>query len=122
MENTATPISVIKVSDRFAVFKHATLFVLGFSLVFVIGWGGAATALGQLFGTFKSVLGTIGGGVVILFGLATLRVIKIPWFYYDTRPQMNNVGRFGGRMSSALMGVFSPPDGHRVSVRPWVPF
>lgn len=85
---------------------HAVLFVFGFSLVFVVGWGGAATALGQLFGAYKSALGTIGGVVVVLFGLATLRVIRIPWFYYDTRPQWRGAGRTGGRLSSALMGVF----------------
>ena len=38
------------------VFTHAALFVFGFSLVFVVGWGGAATLLGQLFGQYVLAL------------------------------------------------------------------
>ena len=92
-------------SHRLTVFLHAVLFVLGFSLVFVIGWGGAATALGQLFGAYKSSLGLVGGVLVIVFGLATLRVLRIPWLYYDTRPQWGATQR-GGWLASGLMGVF----------------
>jgi len=36
--------------NRLYVFLHALVFVAGFSTVFIIGWGGAATVLGQLFG------------------------------------------------------------------------
>ncbi len=90
--------------DRIKVFTHALLFVLGFSLVFVVGWGGSVTALGQLFLAYKTEIGRIGGIVVILFGLATLEVIRLPWFYADTRAQYTGQrGTFGG---SALMGVF----------------
>ncbi|NOH02607.1 MAG: hypothetical protein HND47_11955 [Chloroflexi bacterium] len=86
------------------VFAHALLFVLGFSLVFTVGWGGAVTVLGQLFGQYKFALGRIGGVIVILFGLATLDIIRIPWFYADTRPQYT--GRRGTYGGSALMGIF----------------
>jgi cytochrome c-type biogenesis protein len=89
---------------RFATFFHAVLFVLGFSLVFIVGWGGSATVLGQLFGQYKSILGQVGGVVVIVFGVATLRVLKIPWLYYDTRPQWS--AKRGGWLASGLMGVF----------------
>jgi cytochrome c-type biogenesis protein len=92
-------------SRRFTTFFHAVLFVLGFSLVFIVGWGGAATGLGQLFGQYKSTLAQIGGVVVIVLGLATLRVLKIPWLYYDTRPQWS-AQRGGGWLASGLMGVF----------------
>jgi cytochrome c-type biogenesis protein len=89
---------------RLRVFVHALLFVLGFSLVFVFGWGGATTLLGRLFAEYKQLLGKVGGVLVILFGLVALRVIKIPWFYYDTRPQWQ--GQRGGLLASLLMGVF----------------
>ncbi len=79
--------------------------MLGFSLVFIIGWGGAATLLGQVFGSYKNVIGKIGGVVVILFGLYTLGLLKIPWFAYDIRPQWSG-GRRGGLAASALIGVF----------------
>jgi cytochrome c-type biogenesis protein len=91
-------------NDRWKIFTHALLFVAGFSLVFIVGWGGSASLLGQLFGTYKHVIAQIGGVVVIMFGLATLEVIRLPWFYADTRTQYTGPrGTFGG---SALMGIF----------------
>lgn len=90
---------------RLRIFAHALLFVAGFSVVFVVGWGGAATLLGKLFGAYKSLLAQIGGVVVIVFGLSTLGVIKIPWLNYDTRPEWREQPR-AGWASSALMGVF----------------
>ena len=93
------------VNQRLTTFLHAVMFVAGFSLVFVVGWGGVTTLLGQVFGTYKSLLAQIGGAVVIVLGLATLRLIKIPWLYYDTRPQWQGQGR-GGFLASSLMGVF----------------
>jgi cytochrome c-type biogenesis protein len=89
--------------ERIKVFMHALLFVFGFSLVFVVGWGGSVTVLGQLFGEYKYALGRIGGIIVIMFGLATLEVIRIPWFYADTRTQYTARGSYA---SSGLMGIF----------------
>jgi len=90
--------------ERYNTFLHAVLFVVGFSLVFIIGWGGAATILGQMFGQYKELIGRLGGLVIIAFGLATLGVVRIPWIYYDTRPayQMDPKRH---RLSSLLMGV-----------------
>ncbi len=93
-----------KAFSRIRVFSHALIFVASFSLVFIVGWGGATTALGQIFGSYKSVIARIGGVLVILFGLATLDIIRIPWFYYDTRPQFK--GQTGTYASSALLGLF----------------
>jgi cytochrome c-type biogenesis protein len=105
MQPTVVSPVPLTLSRRLSVMLHAALFVLGFSLVFVVGWGGAATTLGSLFGQYKSLLGQIGGFVVILFGIATLRLIKIPWLYYDTRPEWRAQGQ-GRAWASALMGVF----------------
>ena len=103
MAETASPL-VSSRSDRLRIFLHALLFVLGFSMVFVIGWGGSVTALGQIFGTYKRVIAQMGGVIVIAFGLATLEVIRIPWFSADTRAQYTGQrGTYGG---SALMGIF----------------
>jgi cytochrome c-type biogenesis protein len=100
---TTSPLSTLQ-SDRLRIFLHALLFVAGFSLVFIIGWGGSVTLLGQVFGTYKHLIAQIGGVVVIIFGLATLEVIRIPWFYADTRTQYTGQrGTYGG---SALMGIF----------------
>ena len=96
--------SMVSSNERFRIFLHALLFVFGFSLVFVIGWGGSVTALGQLFGAYKRVIAQVGGVIVIMFGLATLEVIRIPWFYADTRAQYS--GQRGTYSGSAFMGVF----------------
>ncbi len=91
-------------NERLKILLHALSFVAGFSLVFIVGWGGSATLLGQLFGKYKYVLGRIGGVIVILFGLATLDIIRLPWFYADTRIQYT--GKRGSYGSSAFMGIF----------------
>jgi cytochrome c-type biogenesis protein len=91
-------------NERLTIILHALLFVAGFSLVFIVGWGGSVTALGQLFGAYKRVIAQIGGVIVIMFGLATLEVIRLPWFYADTRTQYTGQrGTYGG---SALTGIF----------------
>ena len=90
---------------RGVTFRHAVLFVLGFSLVFIVGWGGAATIFGQVFSTFKTEIAQIGGVVVIVFGLATLGIVKLPWLHYDTRPSWSTA-RGTGLLPSALLGMF----------------
>ena len=92
-------------SHRFNTFLHALAFVLGFSVIFIMGWGGAATVFGQVFVQYKTVIGQLGGVIVIGFGLVTLWVLKIPWLNYDTRPEWNPTRRYG-LVSSSLMGVF----------------
>jgi cytochrome c-type biogenesis protein len=62
---TVTPLDSPN-SDRLRIFLHALVFVLGFSFVFVVGWGGSVTALGQLFGAYKRVIAQIGGVIVII--------------------------------------------------------
>lgn len=99
-EKSALPI----LSQRYTTLFHAALFVLGFSLIFVIGWGGAATLLGQLFGELKTIIARIGGVVIITFGLFNMGILKTRWLSYDTPPQwqVNNSNRM---VSSLLMGV-----------------
>lgn len=98
-ENTFQPV------ERWRVLIHALAFVIGFSLIFIIGWGGSITLLGQLFIAYKSIIARIGGIIIIVFGLATLGILRMPWqFYADTRPQFER--KAGGYASSGLMGLF----------------
>lgn len=90
---------------RLTTFAHAALFVLGFSTVFVVGWGGAATLVGAVFFSYRPLLARIGGAIVVLFGLATMGALRLPWINYDLRPQWNPARR-SGFVSSLLMGVF----------------
>ena len=46
----------------------------------------------------------MGGVVVIMFGLATLDIIRVPWFYSDSQP--GSCCKTATFASSALMGLF----------------
>jgi cytochrome c-type biogenesis protein len=88
---------------RFQVFTHALLFVLGMSTIIVLFFGGATTILGSVLFDARDWITRIGGLVVIIFGLHTLGIIKIPFLNYDTRKQYSGGTSFG---SSYLMGIF----------------
>jgi len=103
MATNAAASLVSNQSERLKVFLHAILFVAGFSLVFIVGWGGSVTLVGQFFGAYKNIIARIGGVIVIAFGLATLEVIRIPWFYADTRSYYR--GKTGTFANSGLMGI-----------------
>jgi cytochrome c-type biogenesis protein len=92
------------IKQRGYLFLHALAFVFGFSLIFVIGWGGATTLLGRLFVTYKLEIARVGGVILIIFGLATMDLIHIPWFYMDTRREYK--GSTGTFWSSIVMGIF----------------
>ena len=72
-------------------------------------WAGAAQPpfFGQLFGQYKTVIDQMGGVVVIMFGLATPDIIRVPWFYSDSRPE--SCCKTATFASSALMGLFFAP-------------
>ena len=99
---TAQPVSPVR---RLGTFLHATSFVLGFSVVFVVLFGGAFTLLSALIIQYKFEIARISGAVIIVFGLATMRVLKIPFLYYDTRRQFAGWPELG-YVSSFAMGMF----------------
>ena len=63
------------------------VFVLGFSTVFV-SLGAAATLLGYYLQRYKRELAVVGGAVVVVLGLHTAGLIKIPWLLYERRAEM----------------------------------
>ncbi len=69
---------------RLAVLGLSTSFVLGFSAVF-IALGASATALGQLFQSYRFQADLIAGGVVILFGLHMMGVFRFAWLVREWR-------------------------------------
>ena len=90
--------------NRWVTFRHGLAFVMGFSLIFVL-MGMAASAIGALLFDSRQWLARIGGVAIIIFGLHTMGVIRIPFLDFDTRKQYRpNPGL--GLLSSALMGVF----------------
>jgi cytochrome c-type biogenesis protein len=69
---------------RLSIFGLSFCFVAGFSTVF-IALGAGATALGQLLLRYKYEANIVGGIVVIVFGLFTLRMLTLPWLQRDLR-------------------------------------
>jgi len=77
-------------------------FVLGFSLVFIT-LGASATVLGQMVMSRLSLLGRIGGAVIILFGLHTMGVLRIGWLYQEKRVQTTK--KPASLLGAMLVGV-----------------
>jgi cytochrome c-type biogenesis protein len=90
--------------SRRVVLLHGIFFVLGFSAIFV-ALGAAASGIGQLLYAYKDLLSKVGAAVVIIFGLHTLGLLKIPLLAYDTRRHYQPRHELG-YLSSALMGFF----------------
>jgi cytochrome c-type biogenesis protein len=63
-------------------------FILGFSLVFV-SLGASATYLGQFLMERLTIFGKIAGVLLIVFGLHTIGVFKIPFLLNEARVQAN---------------------------------
>jgi cytochrome c-type biogenesis protein len=91
-------------TPRWRVLLHGVFFVLGFSVVFV-ALGAVASGIGRLLFTYKAILAQIGGVIVVILGLHTLGLVKIPFLYYDTRRHYQPRPELGF-LSSALMGLF----------------
>jgi cytochrome c-type biogenesis protein len=81
---------------------HASLFVLGFALVFV-ALGATATALGARLRHALPLLQQVGGVVVALFGLWMLGVLRFPALMRERR--LHLATRPAGIAGSLLVGV-----------------
>ncbi|MGD8624573.1 MAG: cytochrome c biogenesis protein CcdA [Anaerolineae bacterium] len=90
--------------SRRTTLLHGLFFVLGFSAIFV-ALGAAASGIGQLLFAYRDLLTKIGGAIIVVLGLHTLGLLKIPFLNYDTRRQYRPRPELG-YASSALMGFF----------------
>jgi cytochrome c-type biogenesis protein len=81
----------------------AVLFVLGFSVVFVL-LGASASVLGQFLTQYRDLIEKIAGLAVILFGVFMLGVVKIPGLYGEARMDLARSRRFG-RGAALVMGM-----------------
>jgi cytochrome c-type biogenesis protein len=98
-----TGMSLPEVSTRRrTALLHALLFVLGFSLVFVL-LGASATALGRALNYYQHWLQRIGGVLIILFGLVCLGVIRADFLTQERRVQVEH--KPVGYLGSALVGM-----------------
>ena len=92
-------------SIRRNIVINTILFVLGFSIIFILA-GSAAGFAGSLFKDFSDTLTRVGGVFIILMGLHVARVIDLSFIHKihvkGNIDKMNGVGYMG----SFLVGIF----------------
>ena len=84
------------------VLGYSLLFVLGFSAVF-IALGASASYIGQLFLIHKALISKIGGALIIIFGLYFLGILKLDFFAKEKKIRFKS--RRGSKLGSFLLGV-----------------
>jgi len=87
---------------RRAAVLHSVLFVTGFSLVFMT-MGLAATAAGSAIAGALPLVNRIGGGVMVLFGLHVMGLLRIPWLSGELGPRLE--ARPTGPIGSLIVGI-----------------
>ena len=92
----------IKRKARRTTFVNGLLFVLGFSLVFMI-FGASATALGGWLQEYRIWIARIGGVLLAVLGLHLLGLLRLP--LADRTVQMDFGGRSFGRAGTFLVGM-----------------
>ena len=93
-----------KKTRRVGTFFHGMAFVLGFSFVFIV-LGIAFSALSQFLYQTRDILAKTGGVIIILFGLHTTGLFRIPFFDLELKPK-SKIVEGGGLVSSFLLGIF----------------
>lgn len=81
---------------------HATLFVLGFGMVFVT-LGATATALGVRIQRSLPLMQQVGGVVIALFGLTLLGVVRMPSLMRERR--LHLAAKPAGMAGSMVAGI-----------------
>lgn len=84
------------------VLVHGTLFVLGFTLVFLV-LGASATLVGSLFVYYRGWIERIGGVLLVVFGLYLLGVLRLPGAQREWRIQL--AGKPVGYAGTLFVGV-----------------
>jgi cytochrome c-type biogenesis protein len=83
---------------RRTVMLNSLMFILGFSIVFII-LGGLAAVLGNLIGSNRKLLMRVAGVVIIIFGLHLTGLLPIKFLYADKRMH-------GMRTKATALGSF----------------
>jgi cytochrome c-type biogenesis protein len=81
---------------------HAIFFVLGFTLVF-LALGAGASAFGAALKSQKLAIARIGGVLIVIFGLWTLGILKLPFLEREQRVQVDE--KPVGYLGSSLVGM-----------------
>jgi cytochrome c-type biogenesis protein len=90
------------VTARLSTIGLSLAFVLGFSSIF-ISLGASATAIGQVFQSYRFEANYVAGAIVALFGLQMMGALKLSWLHRDFRFQGYIVG--GRPLGAFLLGA-----------------
>lgn len=75
---------------RYKVALNSFLFILGFSIVFII-LGASATVLGRFFLSRYAFLMKIAGIILVLFGFHVMGILNFKWMYMEKRFNFQNI-------------------------------
>lgn len=73
-----------RASSRMNALVMSLWFALGFSTVFVM-LGAGATMLSRLLLGYRYEAGIVGGAIIIVFGIFTARLVRVPWLERELR-------------------------------------
>ncbi len=90
------------ISKFSTIFIPSLVFVLGFSTVFIL-LGAFSSQVGNFLSANKTLILKIIGILIILFGIFSLELIKIPWLYREKRVDYKANNR-GGLISTYFLG------------------
>ena len=98
-----TGMNAAEMADRRRVAMiQSTLFVLGFTTIFLL-LGAGATALGSALRANKDLVARVGGVLIIFFGLVSMGAIKIPALQMEARVHLQEKPL--GVLGAFLVGV-----------------
>lgn len=82
--------------------RHALLFALGFTAVFV-ALGLTATSLGSFLGSHALLLRRLAGALIFVFGLQVAGLLRLSWLYRERRFEVRH--HAVGPLRSLLLGA-----------------
>lgn len=90
------------IGTRVHVLGRSLAFVLGLSLIFAV-WGASASAVGRALLDHQMLMLRISGVLVVILGLHTLGLIRIPLLYREKRLRVTNAN--GSYVGALLLGA-----------------
>lgn len=89
-------------SVKKVVILNSLCFIGGFSVTFML-LGVTATALGEWVLQNKTYLYQIAGGIIVIFGIHLIGIVKIPFLYQDRR--FHSVAKPRGMLGAFVLGL-----------------
>jgi len=87
---------------RWVTISHSLLFIIGFSMIFIL-MGASASYLGQLLVRHQSWIMKVGGVLIILLGIQFTGIINLPFLQMEKRFELRKKPL--GYLGSFLVGI-----------------